>query len=144
MRARAKARAPTHSDAETTRVMQGARVGTVQARASEHDIAMVLQNIRVNAMPKKFDRTFVAIWCEHAGTAKLQKLKFGMARKQPSDVELARGVKTAIIFGERLPQKPIRSNDGRTIQCAAIAYGMVENQQVVADSVIAIDIPTGE
>ncbi len=98
----------------------------------------------MNAVPKKFDRTFVAIGREHAGTAKLQKLKFGMARKQCADIELSRGIETAIFFGKRLPQKPICSNDGRTIQRAAIACGMVENQQVVANGVIAIDIPTGK
>src|SRR5262249_12518896 len=90
------------------------------------------------------DRAFVAIGREYAGTAKLQKLKFGMTRKQCPDGEFSRGVETAVIFGERLPQKTIRSNHGRTIQGTTITCGMIENQQVVANGVIAIDIRGGK
>jgi hypothetical protein len=105
---------------------------------------MVLQKVGVNAMPKKFNRAFVSIGREYTGTAKLQKLKFGMACKQCPDVEFSGGVEAAVIFGERLPQKTIGSNDGRTIQRATIACSMIENQQMVANSVITIDIAAGK
>jgi hypothetical protein len=119
-------------------------VGTVKARASEHHIAVVLQEVRVNAVPKEFDRTLVAIGREYAGTPKLEKLKFIVARQQCADIEFSRGVETAIVFGKCLPQKAIRPNDDRTIQRAAIVCGVVDNQQVVANGVIAIDIPAGK
>src|SRR5215831_4737127 len=67
-----------------------------------------------------------------------------MTRKQCPDFEFSRGVETAVIFGERLPQKTIRSNHGRTIQRTTITCGMIENQQVVANGVIAIDIPASK
>src|SRR5262245_56190522 len=108
-------------------------VGTVKARTSEHDIAVVLQEVRVNAVPKELDRALVAIGREYTRAAKLEKLKFIMSRQQRADVEFSRGVEAAIVFGERLTQKTIRANDDRTIQRAAIVCGVVDNQQVVAN-----------
>src|SRR5215468_7450281 len=126
------------------RQRETSRVGTVKARAPEHDIAVVLQEVRVNAVPKELDRTLVAIGREYAGAAKLEKLKLIVARQQCADIEFSRGVETAIVFGKRLSQEAIRSNDRRTIQRAAIVCGVVDNEQVVAYGVIAIDIPAGK
>src|SRR5215813_11407455 len=100
---------------ERQRQCETSGVGAVKARASDHDIAVVLQEVRVNAVPKEFDRALVAIGREYAGTAKLEKLKSIMSRQQCADVEFSRGVEAAIVFGKRLPQKTIRANDGRTI-----------------------------
>src|SRR5262245_20359744 len=129
---------------ERQRQCETSGVSTVKARAPDHDIAVVLQKVRVNAVPKELDRTFVAIRREYAGTAKFEKLKFVMSGQQSADVEFSRGVEPAIVFGKRLPQKAICSNDRRTIQRAAIVCGVVDNQQVVANGVIAVDIPAGE
>ncbi len=98
----------------------------------------------MNAVPKQLDGALVTIGCQHAGTAELKELQIAVMRDQGADVEFAGGVETAILFSERLPQQPIGADDGRPIQRAAIARGMVEHQQVVADRVIAIDVAARE
>ena len=67
-----------------------------------------------------------------------------VARDQPANVEFARGVKAAVILGQRLAQQPISADDGRPVAGRAVARGVVEHQEVVADRVIAIDVAARE
>src|SRR5262249_40885602 len=119
-------------------------IGALKAGASEHYVAPVLQEVSMYAMPQKLDSALVSIRGEHTGTPEFKKLKIVVARDQGSNVEFAGRVKTAIIFGQRLPQQPVCADHGRPVQRVAIACGVIQYQQMVADCVVAIDIPPCE
>jgi hypothetical protein len=57
-------------------------VNPVEARTSEHHVAAVLQEVCMDAVPEKLDRTFVAVRGKHAGAAELEKLQLAVARDQ--------------------------------------------------------------
>jgi len=94
----------------------------------------------VNAMPKQLDSPLVAVWCEHAGAPELEELQVAVSRDQFPDAEFAGGIESAILFGQRLPQQTIGSDNRRPIKRIAVARGMVDYQQMVADCVVAIDV----
>ena len=95
-------------------------------------------------MPQQLDRALVAVGRQHAGAAELEELQIGVARDQPADVEFARRVEAAIFLRQRLAQQPIGADHRRPVGVLAVAGGMIEHQQVVADRVIGIDVAARE
>src|SRR5262249_8459363 len=118
-------------------------IGTIQARAPKHDVTVVLEDVRMNAVPQEFNGTLVAVGCQHTRAAELEELQIAMTRNQGADVEFTAGVKAAKFFGQRLPQQPVSADNARPIP-AAIARGMIDHQQVIANRVISVDIAAGE
>jgi hypothetical protein len=74
--------APLRSDEGTERQCEALGIGTIETGAAKHHIATVLQEVRMDAMPEKFDSSFIAVGRKHAGTAELEELKIVMARDQ--------------------------------------------------------------
>src|SRR5262245_26159782 len=67
---------------ERKRQSEAIGVGPVKARASEHHVAAVLQEVSMDAVPQEFDRPFVAVRGKHAAAAQLEKLEMAVARDQ--------------------------------------------------------------
>src|SRR4249919_1812855 len=129
---------------ERQRKRQPLRISAVDARASEHHIAMVLQNVCVDTVPEKFDGALVAVRRKHAGTAKLEELQTVMTRDESADVKLASGVESTILLGKRLAQQSISADHGRSVQRTTVMRSMINHEQVVAYRVVAIDIAPRE
>ena len=119
-------------------------VGAVEAGAAEHDVGAVLPQIARDAVPQQLDRALVAVGRQHAGTAELEELQIAVARDQSADVEFARAVEVAILLRHGLPQQPIGADHRRAVGVLAVARGMIEHQEVIADRVIGIDVAARE
>src|SRR5262249_29264723 len=119
-------------------------IGAVEAGAPKHDLATVLQDIGMNAVPQQLDRALVAVGRKHTRAAKFEELQIAVAGDPRADVELAGAVEAAVFFGERLPQQTIRADHARAVRRAAVAHGMINDQQMVADRVIAVDVAARE
>ena len=117
---------------------QAGGIGALQTGAADHDVGPVLRRIGADAVPQQFDGALVAVGRQHTGTADFQEAQSAVALEQRADIVLADAVKTAVLRRHLLAQQPIGANHRGTAR--AVASGVVDHQEMVADRIEGIDI----
>ncbi len=134
---------------EMVKKAQGKRkragIGALKAGAADHDVDPVMQDIRPDSRPQQFDSALVAIGFEHAGAAEFQKPQLRMGCEHRRDIVFARCVETLVSLSDVLTQQPIGADDLRLGASGThIAGTVVENQQVIAETVEIVDVAPGK
>ena len=96
--------------AQRHRMLFGVR--TLEARAPDHHVDLVLADIRPQPVPQQLDRSLRAIGLEYAGTAQFQEPRAGgLVLDQWGDVVFALGVEAAAALGHFLAQQPVGADN---------------------------------
>ena len=92
-----------------------------------------------DAAPEQLDRPLGAVGLEDAGAAELQEEAVPVAGDQPADIELAGRIEAAALLGHGLAEQPVSTDDRRAAMVGAV-YVVIEDQQMIAEAVIAVAI----
>ena len=128
---------------ERQRQRQPVGVGALETGAADHDVEPVLPDIAPDAVPQQFNGALVAVTRQHAGTAELEKAQIRMTLDQAGDIEFVLGVEAAIAFSDVLPQQAV-GPDHRQLAADRGLGGVVDHQQMIADSVERILVAAGQ
>jgi hypothetical protein len=114
-----------------------ARVVAVERGAAEHMPDRVRLQIAGDAAPQQGDRRIVAVRRGDAAAPELEQLPAGgRLRDQRRQVVLPRRIKAVVHRRHDLAQQAIGADDVRPLAGQAV----VDDEQVVADRVIAVDV----
>jgi len=131
---------------EGERQREGFGLDALEARAAEHHIDAVMQDIAPDTVPEQLHGPLVAIGLEHAGAPEFQEPEAAIAIEKAREIVFASRVEIgAGRLGHIRSQQPVGADHLGFHLAEAIDLALaVDNHDVVAEPVIGVDVPPRE